>query len=367
LAVGTYTATVTFTATTGGATATVAVTFVISAAPTGITYSNYKLTIEPQLVAALNAKNLLNYVQLIGPDTTMASDSWLTSASNDLSSTLSGYVRHAFPTGAADISNDSRETTVKTLVSGIYANDPTAKPVIQGEMGFGAQGPGQSVTLYQYGVEMADFAVQLARAGMAALIGYILDDDMHGVQWGMWQLTGGGTSTITTPSTIDIPRAFGGTLIGIPSTITTTITTTGTPRPWAWIWAVLSNTLVAGSQLYASAQPTSNDFRFLAAQSPQGAWTFVLVNRKALAQNIQVIVPFAPVASINMSSYVYSNATPLLLDGNGFALSSGTLTAILNRGFTVPIAANSVLVLSQATAAQNTIYDVKRPPLQRRR
>src|SRR5579872_4056334 len=207
LAIGTYTATVTYTATTGGATATVGVTFVVH----DITYNDYKVTILPNLIAALSANNLLNNVQVIGPDTTSASDTtWLVQSSIDLSASLAGYVRHAFPPNATDISNDSRETTVAPLVASIYANDNTSKPIIQGEMGFGYAGPGQSVTLYQYGVDMADYAVQLARAGMAALIGYLLDDDMHGTQWGMWQIT----------------------------------QDTGTPRPWFFPWSVLSNTLV---------------------------------------------------------------------------------------------------------------------------
>lgn len=330
-AVGTYTATVTYTATTGGATAVVVVTFVVTSAAT--TYLTYKNTIEPNMVAAMATHNLLNFVQLIGPDTSMAADSWLNSSSADLSNTLGGYVRHAFPAGVNDIANDSRENAVRTLIAGIYANDNTNKPVMQGEMGYAAMGPGQSVNSYQYGVEMADYAVQLARAGMAVLIAYLLDDDMHGTQWGMWEITAD----------------------------------TGVPRPWFFPWAVMTQTLVPGSQLYASAQPASNDFRFLAARSPQGAWTFVLVNRKAVAVNAIVQVPFAPVATNAMQSYTYSDAAPLLVDGSGFPLPSGTVSAVLSRGFTMSMAANSVLILSQQTATTATLFDVKRPPLQRRR
>jgi hypothetical protein len=386
LAAGTYTATVTYTATTGGATATVAVTFVVSAAPTGVTYANYKNTILPNLVAALSAANLLNNVQVLGTDTTSASDAtWLEQASIDLSASLAGYVRHAFPPGATDISNDSREVVVKALVATVSTNDPTSKPIIQGEMGFGYAGPGQSVTLYQYGVDMADYAVQLARAGMAALIAYDLDDDMHGTEWGMWQASAGAFTT-TTGGTIYVPRLFGGTLI-LGGSPVTTYTGIGPARPWFFPWSLLSNTLVIGSTLYAPAQPASNDFRCLAATSPAGFWTVVLINRKAIAQNIQVVVPFAPVVTTSMQVYTYSQATPLLVDSNGFPLSSGTLTVVLQRGFTVSIAANSVLILTQNAPSSSapppvgpglpgpppvgattiSTIDVKRAPLEKRR
>src|SRR6202035_1435485 len=82
-----------------------------------LVYNDYKVTIEPNLIAALAAKNLLNDVQVLGPDTTMASDaSWVIPSSIDLSSTLSGYVRHAFPVNATDISNDSLEVAATALV-----------------------------------------------------------------------------------------------------------------------------------------------------------------------------------------------------------------------------------------------------------
>jgi hypothetical protein len=382
LAAGTYTATVTYTATTGGATATVGVTFVVSAAPTGVTYSNYKNTILPNLLAALSAANLLNAVQVLGPDTTSASDvTWLEQASIDLAASLAGYVRHAFPPGASDISNDSLEVAVKALVATVSTNDPTSKPIIQGEMGFGYAGPGQSVTLYQYGVDMADYAVQLARSGMAALLAYDLDDDMHGTEWGMWQATAGAAVTDVTY----IMRSFGSTITMFGDS--TTGESIGALRPWFFPWSLLSNTLVIGSTLYAPAQPTSNDFRCLAAQSPGGFWTVVLINRRTFAQNVQVIVPFAPVVTTTMQVYTYSQATPLLVDGNGFPLPSGSLTVVLQRGFTVSIAANSVLILTQNAPSSSapppvgpglpgpppvgattiSTMDVKRAPLEKRR
>jgi hypothetical protein len=325
----------------------------------GATYANYKNMIEPQLVTALAAQNLLNYVLLIGPDTLYKSgltytyvprlfggtlilpqtgvvishDSWLTSSSADLAGTLEGYSRHAFPGNQTDISSDSLEVAAASLIASIRANDNTSKPIMQTEMGFGYMGPGQSVALYAYGVEMTDWAVQLARAGMAALLAYDLDDDMHGTEWGLQQIT----------------------------------TDTGTPRPWFFPWSLLCNILVSGSKLYAPAQPSSNDLRVLAATSPTGAWTFVLVNRKAVQQLIQVIVPFAPVISQTLQSYVYSSAAPLLVDGNGFPLPSGTVITVLSRGFTVSIAPNSVLILTQQNAVQTNVFDVRQPPLQRRR
>src|SRR5579862_3287278 len=302
--------------------------------PPSFGYANYKNIIEPNLVAALAAKNLLNVVSLIGPETTMQNDAWLSSAAADLSGTLEGYIRHAFPTGATDISSGGIEVAMDTLVPTILAHDPTGI-VLQGEMGSGYYGPGPQVAGYQYGVEMTDFAVQLARAKMSAFIAYLLDDDMTGTMWGMWKLT----------------DPLGGAPL----------------RPWFFPWSLLCKSIAEGSTLYAPAQPSTNDLRVLAAESPQGAWTFVLVNRAGGARTLRLSVPFAPPATQTLQQYIYAEAVPRVVDGNGFPLPAGTITANLARGFSVPMAGNSVLILTQQTATQTTIYNVKRPPLQKRR
>ena len=221
---------------------------------------------------------------------------------------------------------------VASVTTPSMPSDPTNKPIIQTEIGDAALGPGSNVTLYQYGLEMADFAVQVARAGIASGIAYDLDDDMHNTEWGMWGSIN--SSTI---------------------------------RPWFFVWDLLCNTISVGSTLYAGAQPATNDFRVLAAQSPRGAWTFVLVNRNPATQKVTITVPFAPSASTTFQQYVYSSVAPLLIDTNGFPLPSGTIQAILNRGVTLSLTGSSALILTQRTALSSTSYIVKQPPLQKRR
>src|SRR5207237_4576556 len=121
-------------------------------------------------------------------------------------------------------------------------------------------------------VEMTDYAVQLARAGISALIAYILDDDMWGTTWGMQKITGGGAGAA--PRQIAVPRALGSTLVGL--TYLEAIIQSGVLRPWFFPWSLLCNSILEGSTIYAPTPPSTNDLRVLAAQAPQGAWTFVL-------------------------------------------------------------------------------------------
>ncbi|MGZ3987917.1 MAG: peptide-methionine (R)-S-oxide reductase [Flavisolibacter sp.] len=63
---------------------------------------------------------------------------------------------------------------------------------------------------------MADFAVQIARTGVASTIAWLLDDDMYNTEWGMW-------SSINSPAI----------------------------RPWFFVWWLLCNTAPQGSVIYA--------------------------------------------------------------------------------------------------------------------
>jgi hypothetical protein len=81
--------------------------------------------------------------------------------------------------------------------------------------------------------------------------------------------------------------------------------------------------------------------RVLAAQLPDGGWTFVVVNRGTTSQSISVT---EPTGSITVDKYVYNNGSTPLTDSNGFPVPSNTLTIDFTNGHNLTVGADSVAV-----------------------
>jgi hypothetical protein len=114
-------------------------------------------------------------------------------------------------------------------------------------------------------------------------------------------------------------------------------------------------------------QPSTDDTRLLAALASDGSWTFIVVNRSTSLQQFDITVPWVDTATVTLEQYIYSSAAPLAVDGNGFPVPTTSFQAVLNRGFTVSVAAGAVLFLKQQSSVQSTIFPVTRSVLQKRR
>lgn len=272
-------------------------------------------------IQALLAQRGLNHlVSLAGPDTSWT-NGWITQSDlpwND-SSFLGAYEWHHYERACCNIRDGQVEKTFQPIVERLTSSARSSlKPVLLGEIGWGYQnGPGDNqyhVKDYQYGVEMADFAIQLARAGVSGAAAWDLDDAMHNKVWGMWNI-------------VDEPA----------------------PRPWYYAWSLLSRYFPAGAILYRPTSPDSQ-LRLLAAHFPDGQatnqpnWSVAIVNRGDSLASVELTLPHFT-ASEPFGSYVYSEQS---LPGNLDSLSS-TAAQRFNLSGTdmhVQVPANGLLLAS---------------------
>ena len=200
--------------------------------------------------------------------------------------------------------------------------DPHArtKPLIITEAGIFSPGFSASNNplhlSYEYGLYMADYAVQAVSAGSWAVLAWMLDDNSHkNFTWGMWH---------------DKPAGF-------------------KLKPWFYVWALLSRFVPAGSTVYLSEVPLS-DLRLLPARTPAESsketgnnWTFVLVNHGTLERRIVLHVPNG--GKLRFTRYLYSRA--LQKTGpDGFPVPVDTIDGDLSAGIEIVCLPEAVTLLT---------------------
>jgi hypothetical protein len=250
---------------------------------------------------------------VIGPDTSDA-DSWAITASTSYSSLLGGYDVHKYEyTG--DLLGDGLETYFKNSIWGPISSKDTnnsGKLYVIGEAGI-ADGMSQSsntnIGTYDYGVWMADYGVQAARAGTGAIAAWMLDDDgISGFSWALWMTKSAGYGL----------------------------------RPWFYTWSLLSRYIPSGSTIYAPTNPSST-VRVLGAQTSVGTWTFIAVNRGSQSVSLTFTAPGN--SQQNFKYYLYSNSSRQI-DDSGFPIPISTVQAIPSSGITQSVPANAVSVFT---------------------
>jgi len=172
-----------------------------------------------------------------------------------------------------------------------------------------------NIQTYDYGVFMADYAVQAARSGAAAVSAWMLDDASHkGFNWGMWKTKAEGMAL----------------------------------KPWFYTWALLCRSVPPGSTIFRTAQPSAR-FRILAARCPSReprgtyGWTFVLVNRGDDAASLKLTVPGG--GAVALRHYLYSRSSAPA-DKDGFPLPVKESQADLAQGLQVVVPPDAVLILT---------------------
>ncbi len=172
-----------------------------------------------------------------------------------------------------------------------------------------------NIQTYDYAVFMADYGVQAARSGAAAVSAWMLDDSSHkGFNWGMWKTKADGMAL----------------------------------KPWFYTWGLLCRALPPGSTVYKVAQPNAR-FRILAAslRLRQGEkardWTFVLVNRGAAEVPVVLKVPGGGGATFR--HYLFSRASAPV-DADGFPVPVKEATGDLAQGLPVACPADAVVIVT---------------------
>lgn len=180
---------------------------------------------------------------------------------------------------------------------------------------------------YEYGVYMADYAVQALNAGSSGISAWMFDDSSHkGFTWGMWRDKAGGQKL----------------------------------KPWFYTWALLCRTVPQNAAIYAlltdadAAAPTGGVRGFAALFSRNSAradgaqvwgWSACLVNRSDRAQAVRLQFPadFSKAGGHPVQVYAYSPAQQTA-DEQGFPTPVVTLSGDLAQGCDLQLPANSVVI-----------------------
>ncbi len=206
--------------------------------------------------AELRRRGLREAIAFFGPDSVEYSD-WPRRAAREVGALLDAYGVHRYGT-VEEVRAGELEAKLAGIRALISATDPHGfiKPLYLMEAGLWGdiqRGVNPAIATYEYGLDMADYAVQAARAGVAGVSAWMLADSNlcptwmvnpgetpPEFNWGMWDRRG--------------------------------------LRPWFYVWSLLTRLFPPGSEIYRPAQP--DGVRLLRARRPDGGWSCCCVNRR---------------------------------------------------------------------------------------
>ena len=282
------------------------------------------------VAAAINKRGLQNKVKIAGSDMANADD-WHTQAVDQLKNTLGAYDFHRYASGS-DIMSGALETYIKGKWNYALSRDTAAyrKLFIIGEAGLSdgmSTGQNTNIETFDYGVIMADYAIQAARAGSGVLSAWMLDDNSHsGFTWGMWR-----------------NKSLG---YGL--------------KQWFYPWALMCRYFPTGAITYPISTGISG-FRGLVSRKDGGStvWTFCLVNRTTKPRTAKIIFPGG--GEVGLSGFLYSPASALK-DSKGFPLPYSLVQVNLDSGMYFTCPANAVtLFTNNGVDTLATRIEQKRP------
>ena len=298
-------------------------------------------------ITSLNAefakRGLAKDVQMVGPDVTFLPRDgfWIELNVQQCPKEVAAYDFHYYAP-ATDLESGYLEKFCWMKKNYIDRYDPSgrAKPFFMGEAGMTGgpvqpQGGSDSqphIYGHNYGVWMADYNVQCARAGMAGTIAWNLDDAMHinkdkdskwpdvtktrFKKWGFWNSL---ADEIGHPEDMNL-------------------------RPWFFTWSLLSRSFPPGCTTLKTSETLAPGLRTLAATVGEEI-SIALVNDSDAPQEIHFRVPGSKQIS-HLARYNYF-PDEKLTDKNGFPLPKEILAkADLAAGLNVSLPARSVVIFS---------------------
>jgi hypothetical protein len=292
------------------------------------------------LHAAFKRKGLDHEVQTVGTDGPGDWNKWIERTAQDagLRDTIGAYEYHLY----AHLRTDK---WLPSLVEGkletgelcprrllVNQHEPTGanKPFFMGEAGIDDGNKGDNQTnrfRFEYGVWMADYAIQSMRAGQAGLIAWDMDDAMHtwgsygaaGLKgWGFWNSLAG--------------------FKGYPAD-------DFKPRPWFYTWSLLCRLFPRGSQTIEAGASGDDSVRVAAARLPGGkGFSFAIVNEATTPSELVLRMPNS--SSLALHEYRYF-LTDRPVDAFSFPRVSAIHTnAPLAAGFKVRLPSTGAIFLS---------------------
>jgi hypothetical protein len=277
-------------------------------------FSRWKKGVE-QVWAEFTGRGLDKKVVFMGSDESN-DEGWHRNAVDQLQNVLGAYDIHRYaPTD--QVRSGGLLDFYRAQWDYVLRKDPRAKtkPLIVGEAGimsggFSASNNGMHLD-YNYGVLMADYAVQAAGAGSWCVSAWMLDDSSHkDFTWGMWKNKAGGFAL----------------------------------KPWFYPWALLCRYVPAGSTVYQlKAGPDLRGLAVHSAAKDADGWTFCLVNRSDKPKVVKVRVPDAKRGTFRR--YLYSKEKAAA-DKDGFPVPVEEKAANLSAGVEVDCPAQAACFLT---------------------
>ena len=297
---------------------------------------------------ALNAefakRDLAKRIKLVGPDVTFQPRDgyWIDQSVLQCPKEIAAYDFHYYAP-IADVESGYLEKFCWSKQDYINRFDPKgkSKPFFMGEAGLiggpvqpqGGSDSQPHIYEHNYGVWMADYNIQCARAGMAGTIAWDLDDAMHinkdkdsqwpdvtktlFKKWGFWNSL---ASEIGHPEDMNL-------------------------RPWFYTWSLLSRSFPPGCTTLKTSDSSAPGLRTLAAKMAGGNLSIALVNDSDIPQEVRVTVPdFKNHAGLLRYNY-FPEDRPT--DTNGFPRPKEFLRdGELLSGWNVSLPARSVVIVT---------------------
>jgi hypothetical protein len=258
-------------------------------------------------------------VQVVGTDESLGDD-WHRRGVDEMAGLFDVWEVHQY-VSRESVRNGLFEQTMRQLWDYPLARDPDVKRkfFMIGETGMldGMHNANLNdyIDTYDYGVFMADLAVQATRAGTGAITAWMLEESSHpDFNWGLWKNKKGNFAL----------------------------------KPWFYTWSLLVRNFLPGSTVYRI-DPLPANMRGMAAQTPSPSpdtgpgWSFCLVNRDSSDSVVTVRVPAA--GTVPLKRYVYSRASAVA-DADGFPLPVEVSDVDLAAGVEVNVPADAVVILT---------------------
>jgi len=252
-------------------------------------------------------------VKLAGPDNS-GNWEWLERCATEMPREFGAWESHWYAKDS-DVTEGRIEKFLKEKREMLLTSDPPAasKPLFIGEAGMiegktnGDQQP--RVKEFAYGVLMADYVAQAARAGWASAIAWDLDDAMH--------VNTGGRVTPPTERTLKIWGFWNtqGAAMGHAEDEAV--------RPWFYTWSLMGRLFPKGSQIVAS--DSRAEVRSLAAKRQDGGLSVMVVNESDTPCTVEVKAPGGGRKALEIYRY-FDRERPATVEG--FASASEKLPAI---------------------------------------
>ena len=298
------------------------------------------------LQAALSDRRFAKSVLLTGPACNVDFE-WLPRTIQQFGKTFGAYDFHKY-TDDAQIDHGDVEVEWKEKIQrwkGYLPSDEQTRPILVTEFG---RNTGKNVALdaqeqigtFLHGIKMADYTVQLIRAGVDGLVIYAVDDRAHIVEplirqgrkeykrWGFWS---------TIPD--DDPQAR-------------------ESRPWFYPMALAMRYFPRGATILRDHGNTFPGLRYIAAKTGGSGEhiAMMFVNNYDADRRMTVTVAGMN-RPINLAAYHYFDGRKLF-DADGIPLRSANYTERnLANGLEVMLPARSVVVLSSEDAGPIEIND----------